>query len=308
MSVAWTGWKVFVAFPNLEQVYDSYDVEITDAYEALTIAATSADIYLHPLYAQHATFAFLNADGPVTALDGSETIVIRDRARPVSVVFPAELEEAIGAAGDFLAEDTKLNFIRDANGEPLLMAYHVAPAAWGDMAPPTDAPLEPRDWSGGTFGSAVDIGSAVDGGSGDAGGGSGGSGQVVDAGAVRFVGVTVGTARRGEPLPVRFVWESLAAVDADLTVFVHLKDAAGNPAGQLDREPARASFRTTAWRPGDLVIDQYAPVVDANAVGPITIEVGWYDGRSGDRLAYHEPADASPAATSVTLGPVDLRP
>lgn len=310
-SAVWAAWYVFVAFPALDQVYDSYDVEIVDAYHVLAARAAKADVFLHPLYAEHATFAFLNADGPVMALDGSETIVIRDRRRPVHVAFPRDvdpseatslwegIDESVAYAvspngAPNLLETTRStrdrietwqDDIQDGRGDLLMSVYQVGPSAWGDMVPPTNAPLEPAEWSGGTFGTAL-----------------------------RLVGVTFGTARAGAPLAVRLVWESLGEFDANLTVFVHLTDNSGRPAGQLDREPGRASFRTSAWRKSDIVIDQYSPVVDPAAVGPLTVEVGWYDGGTGDRLPLvtvataEGPRPAPAGSSSLVVGRVDLEP
>jgi 4-amino-4-deoxy-L-arabinose transferase-like glycosyltransferase len=272
----WTARHYFVDFAGLPQAYYSYDVEKLDAYRALAALAEEANVFLHPLWAEHATIAYLNRDGPVRTLDGTDTLVLGADGRDSLVAFPAEeaeeqgwLERARSLYGPLASEA----LIRDARGRPLLATFRVPAAAAGNLAPPTDAPLEPVQWMAGSrFGGMIEL-----------------------------VGYRVGTARRGQPLPLTFTWRVVEPPYTRFTTFVHLLGPGGEPAGQEDREPGHASLPTAAWQPGDVVIDRFAPLVTEDAAGPLAIRVGWYDSVTGDRLGVAE-------TDQLALKPVDLVP
>jgi hypothetical protein len=145
--------------------------------------------------------------------------------------------------------------IQDARGAPLLETLSLPAALWGDMAPPTDAALEPSEWRAARFGGAIEL-----------------------------VGYTLDEPRPGEALDIRLVWRALEPIDADLTVFVHLLGPDGQAWGQDDREPGHASFRTSAWRVGDVVVDRHEPPLSAAATGSVSACIGWYELASGRRL------------------------
>jgi hypothetical protein len=115
--------------------------------------------------------------------------------------------------------------------------------------------LEPERWSGAVFGGAIEL-----------------------------VGYSTGTARAGEPLPITLVWRALADLDRDLTVFVHLQDESGATVGQQDREPGQASFRTSSWQAGTVVVDRYLPLLASDTTGGVTPVIGWYHAATGERL------------------------
>lgn len=325
---SWTAWHHFVAFPEIEHVYYSYDVEKLDAFvalEGLAEDAAAGTVFLHPLWARHATIDYLNryrepglsgegggigegegegegeaAVSVIRMLDPRDTLVKPafpatgegapfggDRhgagagggdhlraaagessdiegggtdAGAVVLAVPARHEEreaVLESAITLLPADVRptAGLVRDALGEPLLATLSLPAALWGDMAPPTDAPLEPAVWTAVRFGGAIDL-----------------------------VGYTLGDARPGEALPIRLVWRAVEPLDRDLTVFVHLVGPDDQPWGQDDREPGHASFRTSAWRVGDIVVDRHRPLLDPLAAGTVTACIGWYDLADGERL------------------------
>jgi len=271
---AWTAWHYFVVFAHrTPHVYDSYDVKLQDAYRALVGQARDADVFLHPLWAEHATVAYLNAAGPVRALDATETLVLPEGARDVVVAFPAKEAQREGWAEGFASlfgGAAARRDVADAQGRPLLVTFRVAGGARGDLEPPTDAPLEPRIWTAARFGGRIDL-----------------------------LGYTVGAARPGAALPITLVWRCLEPVGEDLTTFVHLVGPGGEALGQSDREPGRASYRTSAWQAGDVVIDHFAPELAEGARGPVTVEVGWYNARTSARLTVGD-------GTALKLRPVEV--
>ena len=279
VGAAWTGYHYFVAFPRLAGVTYSYDADKVEAYRALAAMSEDAEVFLHPLWTDQATFAFLNDDDRIRSLDGRDSVVLPADGRDALIAFPAkeaEREEWYDRAKSLYGDVARRARITDTQGAPLLRTLRVPATAAGDLRPPRDAPLEPATFVGATF--APPDGEDL----------------------IRLVGYTAGPARPGEPLAVVLVWEALAPIGTDLTVFTHIVGAEGSGLGQDDREPAHASYRTSAWRPGDIVIDRFEPVLDAAAAGVVHVALGWYDLATGERLLTADGAD------SVTLGPFEV--
>jgi 4-amino-4-deoxy-L-arabinose transferase-like glycosyltransferase len=272
---AWTAWHYFGDFARLPQAYYSYDADKIDALRALDGLARDANVFLHPLWAEHATIAYLNKGGPVKKLDGTDTLVVPGDGRDVVVAFPAKearREKWLERAQAVYGSVAQVGEVRDGQGKPALATLRVPAAAIGDMKPPTDAPLEPQVWTAARFGGMIEL-----------------------------LGYSVGAARPGEPLPITLVWRAQEPVVGNWTTFVHLLGPGEQPVGQQDREPANASYRTTRWQPGDVIIDRFTPVLAPDARGPVTIRVGLYDQATGQRLTMGE-------MDEITLKPVELAP
>lgn len=270
----WTAYQHLVAFPRLPEVFYSYDLDKVEAFDALDALADEATVFLHPLWAEQATLAFLDEANRLRPLDGRDTLVVRPGGPDTAVAFPAkeaQREEWYDTAKTLYGDVAVRTRVTDTMGSTLLRVLRVPPEAVGDMVPPRDAPLEPEAFDGSAFGGAIEL-----------------------------VGYTLGEAAPGEPLPVILAWRSLAAVERDLTVFVHLVGPDGRALGQDDREPAHATYPTSRWRPGEVVIDRFTPELIADAPGSLSVVVGWYDRSTGRRL---ETADGRDA---ITLGPLDV--
>ncbi|MEO8084719.1 MAG: hypothetical protein ABI780_12925 [Ardenticatenales bacterium] len=200
-------------------------------------------------------------------LDARQTLVYPDDGRDVIVAMPArEAAKSDWAATvrGFLGDaPSTAEVLDDAQGQPLLSLLRVPAAAFGDLAPPTDAPLEPAVWTHVRFG----------------------------GGAIDLLGFTAGAARPGEVMPLTVVWRSLEPTAGNLTVFVHLTGPDDVSWGQSDREPGQASYRTGDWRGGEVIIDQYRPTLSAEATGQVTLCLGWYDAATGVRLSTNDGQD-----------------
>lgn len=85
----------------------------------------------------------------------------------------------------------------------------------------------------------------------------------------------------GSGWEVALCWESLAALDADATVFVHAYDAGGALVGTGDGPPMNQAFPTRLWQPGDRILDVHA-LTPTEA--PASIAVGLYHPTTGERL------------------------
>ena len=80
---------------------------------------------------------------------------------------------------------------------------------------------------------------------------------------------------------VTLCWKSIAALDRDYQVFVHLYDASGAWVTAGDGPPMSGAFPSSLWKPGDTVLDvHYLPfLVEGGRVA-----VGMYHLEDGTRL------------------------
>lgn len=275
----WTAWQHFHVFARLPQVYYSYDVDKLDAYRALVKLSGDFDVFLAPVWAEHATVAVLNTGGPVRTLDSRDTVVFpangRGEGRSVLLAMPAKEAEREGwedSVASWLCDSVTRAEIDDAHGRPLLVTFQISRSLWGPQLRPgcPAAPLGPLVPTDARFGQGLDL-----------------------------LAVRLGAAHPGQELPIVFEWSPTDRIGADLTTFVHLVGPNGEPLGQQDREPGWGSYRTSTWQPGDLIVDRFTPVLDPSAVGPVVVEVGWYDPAGGERLPVGD-------GTSLRLGPIEV--
>jgi hypothetical protein len=81
----------------------------------------------------------------------------------------------------------------------------------------------------------------------------------------------------GETLGVTLSWQSLQAITEDYTVFVHLLGPDGRLHGQVDAWPVQGTYPTSAWTPGEVIVDRYRVPLDYDApAGSYQIEIGFY--------------------------------
>jgi 4-amino-4-deoxy-L-arabinose transferase-like glycosyltransferase len=114
----------------------------------------------------------------------------------------------------------------------------------------------------------------------------------------------------GETLPLTLYWQAGGPTDLDYTVFVHLVGPDGQSHGQVDCFPAAGAAPTTSWADGQVVVDEMALPVAADApAGLYHVAVGMYDAASGGRLPVNNAAgQLLPGAQAVlpleiTIGP-----
>ncbi|MGI6375297.1 MAG: glycosyltransferase family 39 protein [Anaerolineae bacterium] len=88
----------------------------------------------------------------------------------------------------------------------------------------------------------------------------------------------------GDEVTVTLYWQSLAPVDADYSMYLHLFGRAGAKIGQRDSHAGMGKHPTSRWRPGEVYRDRYAlrvqaargaAAVEAPVAAPL--EVGLYD-------------------------------
>jgi hypothetical protein len=95
-----------------------------------------------------------------------------------------------------------------------------------------------------------------------------------------------GSLAPGGTLYVTLPWHALQPTRTDDTAFVHLVDGAGKLVAQHDAQPGGSDYPTSAWQPGETVIESVP--IDLPAIlppGPYHLEIGLYDLATGARLA-----------------------
>ncbi len=106
-------------------------------------------------------------------------------------------------------------------------------------------------------------------------------------------------ARLDESLEVMLVWEAVEPPAADYLVFIHVLDAAGNIAAQIDSESRGGTYPTTIWDVGEVVPDTYNLDITALEPGDYQVYVGLYR-QDGERL--HTPDGAD----SILIGHISI--
>lgn len=104
----------------------------------------------------------------------------------------------------------------------------------------------------------------------------------------------------GDTLDLTLYWTSLAPVDENFDVFVHVLDPQGQIIAQADQEPAGGIAATSLWQPGDIIRDTYQLAVPESGARAWSLHVGLYLRDSGERLPT-DPPSADNAARLLTL-------
>ncbi len=127
-------------------------------------------------------------------------------------------------------------------------------------------------------------------------------------GLVTLLGYSLGAEQvaPGETLLLTLYWQAQRPIPERYTVFTHLLDFGGQVRGQMDSEPQGGGLPTDRWQVGEVVRDNYALEVDADATaGTHALEVGMYLWATGDRLSVLD-ADGAPPGDFVLLGTVEV--
>jgi hypothetical protein len=80
-------------------------------------------------------------------------------------------------------------------------------------------------------------------------------------------------------------WESLAPVNENYIVFIHLLDSNGNIIAQADAPPTNNAYPTSWWSPGETIADIHSLPPRSDVV---PLRLGLYDLNSGQRLTIIE--------------------
>jgi hypothetical protein len=91
--------------------------------------------------------------------------------------------------------------------------------------------------------------------------------------------------RPGETLALTLYWQQIGAIPLNYSVFAHVRGEGESLWAGQDAWPQQGAAPTSAWRPGEIVIDPYTLTLNAETPpGLYDVEVGLYDAETGARL------------------------
>lgn len=102
--------------------------------------------------------------------------------------------------------------------------------------------------------------------------------------AIVLLGYTLSYPSPADTLNLTLYWQSIARVEKDYTVFVHLVDSNGNLRAQRDAPPLGGAYPTLIWEVGEIVRDEYALALGNLPRGEYQIRIGMYEYPSLERL------------------------
>jgi hypothetical protein len=94
-------------------------------------------------------------------------------------------------------------------------------------------------------------------------------------------------------LDFTFYWQTLASPETDYTVFVHVRNAAGEIVAQKDTPPVGGAYLTSLWDAGEIIKDEISVPLENLDPGQYEVVIGMYDFNTGLRL----PVNGSPDGT-----------
>ena len=104
----------------------------------------------------------------------------------------------------------------------------------------------------------------------------------------------------GRELSLTLYWKALAPMEVDYKVFIHLEK--GRIWGQYDGLPLCGFYRTSDWRPGDVIVERYRiPIAPETPPGTYPLLVGMYNPADGKRLEIFD-ENGNLLGDSFTLG------
>jgi hypothetical protein len=112
---------------------------------------------------------------------------------------------------------------------------------------------------------------------------------VILSGIIKLRGYDIVYPLGGQPLRLTLYWESLADVDENYKVFIHIIDDMGAIIAQVDNLPTAGLAPTTRWQKGDLIRDPYLINLPAELTsGNYQIRAGLYTDEFGRLTAAGE--------------------
>lgn len=264
----------FVRFPQRQESYYAYDADKLDALAELERwAAQGYEVFLQPLWAQHATFTFLRRSATVKALDTAETLVLPPVGQGAVYAFPGEKVAQATQLAELWPGVTAKEY-HDRYDHPLLVLVNVEAALLQDWP----AAFQPTHTSEIHF---------VDG--------------------PTLLGLHHQPGRNA----VTLFWRAEQKTLRNLTTFLHFIDPDGRRVAQVDKLPGNGSYLTPGWSPGERVIEQYPfEVSDPCASGDtVDLVIGWYElAANGERRPRLDGSGDTAIAGQVVLPLVTYAP
>jgi hypothetical protein len=131
--------------------------------------------------------------------------------------------------------------------------------------------------------------------------------QFEDSISLSGIEITRADVRRGDALVAILYWRSTQRVNRDYTVFSHLVSSNGEDVAGYDSQPQRGLYRTTAWKPNQLIVDAVViPIgLDTDLGENYRLELGLYDATNGKRLSLVD-ANGRSMGDHITISPITI--
>jgi 4-amino-4-deoxy-L-arabinose transferase-like glycosyltransferase len=98
--------------------------------------------------------------------------------------------------------------------------------------------------------------------------------------------------QQADGLQLTLYWESLSQTAVDWSVFVHVRNAAGQIVAQADGPAGGGAYPTSLWEPGEIIVDHVVLPLDHLKESQHDLFIGLYDLTTGNRLVVpNNPAD-----------------
>jgi hypothetical protein len=250
VSTAWTIRDYFDVWAPSAEAYNWMMAPKADAGSFLKFTSASDRVFLAPLWAQDYTIRFITRGAPIDSFDLGQTLVVpTDRSRDVDYFFPSsDPREAAQVAAALPARPSESTIYDPSGRYPLLLRLSLHAA---DL--PVPGPVLATFADGiGFIGARFDPPSVAPGGT----------------------------------VELTLQWLSERPASDDYTIFIHVRDSADSTVAQADGRPGGGSFPTSAWRPGDLVLDRHRLTLPLSArPGNDRLVVGLYRLADLKRLA-----------------------
>jgi 4-amino-4-deoxy-L-arabinose transferase-like glycosyltransferase len=246
------GYSYFVRWGSLPELNLPYDVGLLAATQEVRERVPEAEVYLSPISMGHPIPRFVLWDRPgARSYDGRAVLVLPPPLdRPADYVIVPELDKrSLSRLREAFPGGQVVASGGAGDGAPYYQVYRVPAGSEAHVDPQREV-------------------------------------EVAWAERIGLVGYDVAPerCRPGDVVVLTLYWESLAPVEEAYTVFTHLLGPDRLWAGD-DHEPGRASYPTSAWQPGEVVVDEYVWQVPADAPpGRYDIEVGLYQLATMQRL------------------------
>ncbi|MDM8528785.1 glycosyltransferase family 39 protein [Anaerolineales bacterium HSG24] len=103
--------------------------------------------------------------------------------------------------------------------------------------------------------------------------------------------------RASAPCTLRynFYWQAIHPPSSDYTMFLHVRDSAGNVVAQKDQRPTAGVYPTGLWDTGEIIYDQLTVPLENLSAEEYEVTIGLYDFKTGQRLTVPNSTDGTVA-------------
>jgi hypothetical protein len=276
-SAIGNGYSYFVRWGSLPELFLPYDVALVAASREVRERVLEAPVYLSPISVGHPILRFALWDRPgARSYDGRYSLVLPPPTEgPVDYAIVSTMDRRSLPRLEAIYPD---GAIVDRGGyeneTPYYEIYRVPAGSEPRVAPQRRT-------------------------------------EVTWADQIELFGVDLNQEQYqpGQKVVLTLYWRSLAPVQEAYTVFTHLvgpvRPGTDTPiwAG-CDHEPGRASYPTSAWQPGEVIVDEFVLPIPADAPpGPYGLEVGLYQWHTMQRLSISR-ADVEAGSDYAVVGEI----